>query len=339
MKKTMMALLLMAAGGVVHAQASVTVYGVLDSGLVLEGGGKNGNVTKVSGGAAAGSRLGFRGKEDLGGGMSASFVLESGINVDDGSLNAGGGLFGRQAFIGLHGGYGSVTMGRQYSLIYQAVNEVADPFKTGSSGRANNVLQMAGTRINNSVRYTSPSFNGFNVNVQTAMGEVSGRAAAGRRFDAELAYAGGPWAGRMVYSTYNDAPASNFTALNRTRIGTAMGSYLFATRLKLHGGVAVNKDNVNLDSRDAIVGLTYFCGTNRLVGSVIEHDDRTAVNADVTQYAVGAYHGLSPRTELYFIFSKMRRENAAAEASFFVGNASDAGSGNRGVNIGIKHAF
>lgn len=333
------ALALAAAAGHVQAQSAVTMYGVLDSGLVMEGGGKNGNVTRLSGGASAGSRLGFRGKEDLGGGMAALFVLESGINVDDGTLNAGGGIFGRQAYVGLSGGYGTVTMGRQYSLIYLAVNEVADPFKTGSSGRANNVLQMAGTRINNAVRYTSPSYNGFSTNLQYAAGEVAGRSAAGRHLDAELAYAGGALAGRVVYSTFNDAPVSALAPLNATRTVTAMGSYLIAKTVKLHAGYAVNKNDVAMDSRDAIAGVTYLAGLNRFVASVIQHNDRTAVNADVDQYAVGAYHALSLRTELYFIYSRMRRENAAAANAFFVGNASDAGSGDRGVNIGIKHSF
>ena len=338
MNKSLIAVLLSACASTAAAQSALNMYGVLDSGLVLEGGGKNGSVTKVSGGAAAGSRLGFRGSEDLGGGLAANFVLEAGINVDDGTLNAGGGLFGRQAFVGLSGPIGALTMGRQYSLIYLAVNEVADPFRTGSAGRANNVLQMAGTRINNAVRYTSPALNGFNVNLQYAAGEVAGREQAGRHLDAELAYLRGPLAGRLIYSTYNDAPASAAAALNSTRTSSAMASYQFGA-VKLHAGYAANKNDINMDSRDAIAGLTYINGANRYTSSVIHHNDRTRVNADVDQYAVGAYHALSKRTELYLIFATMRRKNAAAEAAFFVGNASDAGSGNRGTNIGLKHSF
>ncbi|MFJ3055377.1 porin [Herbaspirillum sp. NPDC087042] len=337
MKKTLVALALCAAG-TAQAQSSVTIYGVVDSGLVLENGGKNGSVAKISGGASAGSRIGFKGREDLGGGMGASFVLETGFNTDDGSLNAGGGIFGRQSYVGLDGGFGAVSVGRQYSLLYLAVNEVADPFKTGSAGRANNILQMAGTRINNAVRYTSPVFGGFNVNALYGAGEVAGREAAGRNLNGELAYANGPLAARLVYATFNDAPTLNSTPLSTTRSRALLGAYLIGA-LRLHAGYALNNSDGGLNSRDLLVGATYTLGSNRFATSIIYHNDRSTSDADVDQYALGVYHALSQRTELYGVIAYMRRKNVAAANTFFVGNASDTGTGNRGINLGVKHSF
>src|SRR5437868_4896157 len=107
MKKTAIAFALAAAfAGAAQAQSSVTVYGAVDLGLVLERG-PAGSVTKLSSGVEAGSRLGFKGTEDLGGGLSAKFVLEMGISVDNGGLNQGGAAFGRQSLVGLAGGFGS----------------------------------------------------------------------------------------------------------------------------------------------------------------------------------------------------------------------------------------
>src|SRR5690349_3263419 len=91
-----------------HAQTQIKVYGVADAGLVAEFGAPDGNRTGITGGVASGSRLGFKGTEDLGGGLSASFVLESGINIDTGTSGQGGVLFGRQAWVGLSGKFGSI---------------------------------------------------------------------------------------------------------------------------------------------------------------------------------------------------------------------------------------
>lgn len=319
------------------AQSSVTVYGLLDSGIVLESGGPAGRVTKVGGGTVAGSRLGFRGREELGNGMAAEFVLESGINLDTGTANAGGGLFGRLAYVGLKSDAGTVTLGRQYSLVYLGVNEVADPFKTGSAGRSNNLMQMAGTRVNNALRYVSPSLAGFNLDLLYGAGEVAGNSAAGRHLGAALAYANGALSSRVVYSKFNDAPANPAAPLNGTRTVLWVGACDIKP-LRLHLGYAANRNDLTLDSRDAIAGVTYTRGAHRVAASLIHHDDRTTANADVNQVAAGYFYGLSKRTELYAVYAKMDRRNAAA-ASFFVGNASDTGSGDRALNLGIKHVF
>jgi predicted porin len=118
-KKTLIALAILGAfTGVASAQTSVTVYGVADAGLVFEGGGAAGSVTKLSTGVQSGTRLGFKGVEDLGGGLSAKFLLETGIKIDTGGFNQGGTAFGRQDYVGLEGGFGSVTLGRQYTPVF-----------------------------------------------------------------------------------------------------------------------------------------------------------------------------------------------------------------------------
>ncbi|WP_308610527.1 porin [Massilia frigida] len=100
---------------VAMAQSSVTVYGVADAALVKESGGVAGGVTKMVGGVEGGSRLGFRGTEDLGGGLAAIFTLEMGFNLDTGTSAQGGVAFGRQAFVGLNSKAGALTLGRQYT--------------------------------------------------------------------------------------------------------------------------------------------------------------------------------------------------------------------------------
>src|SRR5512133_3114599 len=163
---------LLTLSGIAHAETSVSIYGIVDAGLVRESGGAEGNVTALGGGVASGSRLGFRGKEDLGSGLSANFLLENGFNSDNGTLGQGGLLFGRQMYVGLSGDFGAVRMGRQYSPYYLALRDVADPFAAGLAGRAGNIM-VTNTRVNNMINYLTPQFAGFVADLAYGLGEVA----------------------------------------------------------------------------------------------------------------------------------------------------------------------
>src|SRR5688572_1099677 len=102
MKKSLLACAILGAfTGAAFAQTSVTIYGVVDAGVERYDNDAT-DVIRLSSGIQSGSRLGFRGSEDLGGGLSAIFTLESGFNIDDGTMGQGGRLFGRQAFVGVN---------------------------------------------------------------------------------------------------------------------------------------------------------------------------------------------------------------------------------------------
>lgn len=110
MKKSLIALSVLAAvAGTAQAQSSVTIYGVVDMALQHQNtGDPAGSTLGLDSGIQSGSRLGFKGSEDLGGGLKANFQLEMGINADTGSSAQGGRAFGRQAFVGLSGNFGAV---------------------------------------------------------------------------------------------------------------------------------------------------------------------------------------------------------------------------------------
>ena len=106
------------------ASSSVTIYGIADLGVerLTNVGASGGGLTRMPGlTGSLPSRLGFRGSEDLGDGLKAIFTLEMGIGLDTGTFNQGGRAFGRQAFVGLSGPWGSVTLGRNYSMLYWAI--------------------------------------------------------------------------------------------------------------------------------------------------------------------------------------------------------------------------
>ncbi|WP_092436427.1 porin [Collimonas sp. OK607] len=175
-----------------YAQTNVTIYGIVDAAIVYSSnqGGKS-NIYERSGNLA-GSRLGFRGNEDLGGGLSALFVLENGFNVDDGSLGAANTLFNRQSYVGLNSNAGgSLTVGRQYTPYYLFVGPVGPTSSlTGATGAHPGDIDGLDTtiRINNSLTYTSPVFGGAQVSAQYGFGETAGSTGTGNAFSVGLKY-------------------------------------------------------------------------------------------------------------------------------------------------------
>ena len=153
-----------------HAQSSVTLYGLIDAGLMYTNnvakGGAQGPLFQVTSGEINGSRFGLRGGEDLGGGMKAIFVLENGFNVANGKLGQDNRLFGRQAFVGLSSSqFGTLTLGRQYDSLTDFVTPLSATAGTfGDTGFAhpfdNDNLNHS-VRMNNSVKYTSNDYAGF----------------------------------------------------------------------------------------------------------------------------------------------------------------------------------
>jgi predicted porin len=147
------------------AQTSVTLYGVLDEGINYTNNVGRGHVYELASGYAQGSRWGLKGAEDLGSGLKAIFQLESGFDVNSGRLNQGGRMFGRQAFVGLSAErYGTLTFGRQYDSV---VDYLAQTTANGNWAGAlfshpfDNDNTDNSFRLDNSVKYTSPSLSGF----------------------------------------------------------------------------------------------------------------------------------------------------------------------------------
>jgi predicted porin len=126
MKKSLLTLALVSVTGAATAQTGLTIYGIVDAAIAYDKGvSAEDKSWRLQSGQQSGSRLGFRGTEDLGGGLSAVFTLENGFNVDDGTLGQSTAsvtrLFGRQAWVGLNGGFGSVRLGRQQTPLYNAL--------------------------------------------------------------------------------------------------------------------------------------------------------------------------------------------------------------------------
>src|ERR1700759_4945292 len=247
MKKSLLALaVLTVVAGTASAQSSVTLYGKIDLGLVLDSGAAAGKSVRVSSGVTGGSRIGFKGVEDLGGGMKAAFQLETGFCADSaqGAPNfcTGSNQFmGRQAHGDLTGAFGAISAGRQYSLGFNNLSTI-DPFGTGFAGQGNNIVDPSGIRLNNSVTYSTPNIGGITASAEVAFGEQTGNWQANRETGAGLTYASGPaYAG---FTFYDVADASgNGAARKNYLLG---GTYDFGI-IKLHALVQKSTGPSSLD--------------------------------------------------------------------------------------------
>ena len=311
------------------AQSAVTVYGVADVGFVRETGGAAGDVNTVNSGVASGSRLGFKGREDLGGGANAYFVLEHGINIDTGSSAQGGLLFGRQAYVGLSSKLGSVSFGRQYSPYYRTMRDVVDPFCDGLAGQASN-LTVSNTRLDNMAAYTSPRLHGFSADLAVGVGEVPGNSAAKRAYSTVLSYTAKTLVVSLGWHQQQNALATDSSS------NTLLGARYDWGVVEGHLGYVRNKGLLGARSEDAIVGLRVPFGAHKVYASYVRHDDTTRANRDASQWALGYTYALSKRTDLYAAYARIDNRNGA---TFKVGNATTDGSGNTGANLGIRHTF
>ena len=326
-----------AGSGLCCAQSNVAVYGIADMGVVSESGGAGGRVLKVTSGIANGSRLGFKGSEELGGGMTALFTLDAGILADTGASAQGGLLFGRQAFVGLAGAAGTLRLGRQYTFIDSSLGAL-DPFYLGFAGRMSNVF-TAGyvSRVDNSITYASPVRGGFSGELAYGAGEVPGDAAAKRYLGAAATYADGPLYVRLAHQDSNTLSTTQLAGRARN---TVIGAVYDFGVLKAHGAVALSKSAAGavttVDSADLMLGVTLPFGPHRVLASYVRRDDRRAANADASQVGIGYTYALSKRSTLYAAYAHINNRNGAA---YLVGNATDNGSGNQAWNLGLRHTF
>jgi len=236
MKKSLLALAVLGAfAGAAQAQSSVTIYGIVDTGVAYSSktvsGVNNGVVSTgskllMNSGVVQGSRIGFKGVEDLGGGLSAVFNLETGFTNDNGGLQSDTGstnLFRRKSVVGLAGGFGSVLLGRQTDFLDDiggSMTSVAD-FGGWVQNSGSNLNRLQGVRTNNSIRYNTNNLNGFTGSLIYGFGEQAGQTSAGQSFGAGLKYENGPLALAAAY--YQSKVGSTPSDVSLTNGGAATG--------------------------------------------------------------------------------------------------------------------
>lgn len=330
------------------AQSSITLFGVLDvNARYVRNSDLPSNLTMNNSGLSSG-RLGFRGVEDLGGGLKADFWLESDVNADTGSSHATGKFFQRRSTVSLSGGFGEVRLGRDLSPASSHTYKY-DPF---------NVIGLAGSTVtsrvpdgfspsyyrrDNAIQYHSPQFAGLQAEFMFAPDE-SATDSVGRHVAGRLLYDNGPLSLSLSYGTTNISAAGakfkQYGAGASYDFGFAklMGHF---QREDLPFGTYGTRA---MGSEDRwLLGATIPVGSGYIRTSYVRTDSRkgpTAFNgSDANKYAIGYVHNLSRRTALYGTFARVTNKGAANFSLSGGAPGLAAGGSSTGTEFGMRHSF
>ncbi|MFS8979176.1 porin [Cupriavidus necator] len=338
------------ASGLAQAQSSIALYGLIDVGITYYSNaataGGNASVVRMDSGIAQASRWGFRGSEDLGGGRSAIFTLESGFTVDDGVPGQGGAIFGRQAFVGLRDKtLGTVTLGRQYDFMptlgaayAMGAQSAAGSFAWGLHADAANNLALndhtfAGDRTNNAVKYESSSLGGLSFGLMYGFGEVPGNFSAGRTVSARASYDSGPFSTGVAYTDVRNA-AGNASS----RMYGWGASYQFG-RLKPFGLITqVRNTATGARATTYDAGATYALTPALDFSAGYQYQVRNQDVGDAQVVVAVLDYKFSKRTDVYLVAAYDRDKGYRAFPVF--GGGIQSGTGvQTAARIGIRHRF
>ena len=318
MKKSLIALAVLAASGVAMAQSSVTLYGVADLGLVKS----NGISAQMSGNGTmnnGNSRLGVRGVEDLGGGLKASFNFEQGINAESGKTDAN--TFQRAAWLGLSGNFGSVRLGRSLTPSYYGMAAWELTGAANYSAVANQFgFVAAGSRNDSQFAYTTPNFGGFSATLGYIMkpdnsGIAGGAAEGNAKYDLNVIYANGPIAAALSYNKTKDFKGN----------ASLGGSYDFGVAKIAASWQDGYKGGRGIEGQQKQSGFT-IGGTVPIGAFSVTLDVARDTKAKDTDVVVEGKYALSKRTFAYAAYYKDDEKKLTTGAKNHLG-------------LGIRHNF
>jgi predicted porin len=358
------------------AQSSVTLYGVLDTGVeyVTHANAAGNSILRtpnITG--TQPSRWGLRGSEDLGGGLHAVFTLESGFNVANGALNQGGREFGRQAFVGLDSKYGLLSFGRQYSMTYWVASDAnimgPDIYGMGSldsyipNARSDNTIAYKGTFSGVTVGATysdgrDSAGTGNSPGQGTCAGPIAGNALACRQWSAMLRYDNSMFGVATAYdqqrggtgalaSEFNGVAALPLASSGDTDTRIQANGWFLVGNLKVGGGWLGRRVTTASATETNVASNMYYLGASypvtpafTLEGEIYRMVDRQQ-DTRASMAAAAALYALSKRTTVYLqgAFLENSRHAAYTLSSGGGGTTPGAGMNQTGVMVGIRETF
>jgi predicted porin len=378
MKKSLIALAVLAASGAAMAQSSVTLFGVVDATVRYTDGG-NGSRWQLTNSGYNSSRLGFRGTEDLGGGLSASFWLEAGVNNDNGtgsatstnntlagsgSSNTGtqGLTFNRRSTVSLAGTWGEVRLGRDYVPYFYNMT-VFDPFGTNGVGNALNMqlagmniitggalnTTSAGVRASNSIGYFMPNIAGFYGQAMLAMGENNDKTSTGlsnpNKSDGNVGsvragYANGPFDIAVGWGQTTFAPQQQYYVTN---VGASWNFGVAKAMFQWNQEAGDTCTTLACTSFTTVRSNTYLLGATMPLGAgelkgSYMWGNSTNDGLDGSQIALGYVYNLSKRTALYTTYAYINNDGKSFVYAMDPANAALKKS-QWGLDFGVRHSF
>ncbi|HET9204940.1 MAG TPA: porin [Burkholderiaceae bacterium] len=360
MKKSLLALAVLGTfAGVASAQSSVTLFGIVDVGLRNVKNGSNPDLWTQSTDGLNSSRLGFRGVEDLGGGLSAGFWLEAGLAADTGNMGGGIGIaaptngsaniFNRRATVSLMGNWGEVRLGRDYTPGFWNTT-IFDPFGTNGVGSFLNMTTAAGgplgvpvagantsyVRANNTFGYFLPSnLGGLYGQLQSSLQE-GGTPNGNKQNSFRIGYAAGPFNAAFSYQKTEIGSATDWEHMN---LG---GSWNFGFMTLM--GFWDKAEFASAEQENFLIGAVVPFGQGEFKIAYTDSDLKGSVAgvsinaAEANQLAIGYVYNVSKRTALYGHYAVIDNDGGA---NFTISGGSGAATNgkSKGFELGVRHSF
>lgn len=386
MRKTIFGFAAVCLCGAAEAQSSVTLYGVIDTNVEYVNkvgevprstnnfnSGQGQRVFRENAGGYSGSRWGLRGTEDLGGGLKSVFVLEGGFNSDTGTMQQGGRLFGRQAFVGLGSQMGQITVGRQYHSLFSTIANFI-PARYATQYEPIALIVGPNFREDNTVKYTGAfgpltAIAHWSFGVGTSLpqvsptippaggtGEVPGQFRRDTGYGAGLNYVIGPVGLGIGYDQWNPTIGTSNGTFKKAAV---MANYAFNSKAKVMGGYRWGQNKApdgTLLLRDDFywIGGQYQATAN--IDLTLEYNYQNVKSiggnshfANPWQIALIADYRISKRTDIYLTtaYSKnagLTLDSAANSyaSSLALGNSYTLAAGQSsmfGAAVGVRHVF
>ena len=354
MKKSILAVAILGAfAGAASAQSSVTLQGTLDlNARYIKNDGQNRAVSMGTDGLNS-SQLVFSGTEDLGGGLAASFHLNSGINADNGTTNAK--FFNRRSTASLSGGFGEVRLGRDYTPTFWN-NTIFDAFGTVGVANTLNAMQLSSStlvRADNAISYFLPSkIGGVYGQVMVAASEhATGN--DGRYIGGRVGFAAGPFdvslaaAEQRVDSTGAKHKTYNIGGSYDLGVAKVLG-YFNRDTLDIPVSTSLLGNNERDNRGGVSVVVPMGQGEIHAGYSRSKFTSSTVTGNTVSQFGLGYVYSLSKRTAVYSTVSRLTNGNGlngfaglagAPTANSVGGVAPTLGNNSTGFEFGVRHFF
>jgi len=333
------------------AQTNVTLYGIIDGGTSYvtnsaHSNGRNHSTVQMLSGGEAADRFGFKGTEDLGGGIKAIFTLENGFSVANGTLQQGGRLFGRQAFVGLQTPYGTLTFGRQKTILYDYFFAL-DPLSYYSWSLATQDVQFA-NRVDNSIKYfaniglftVDALFStGYDATI-TNGGQVPGEFRVGQEASLGTSFTTGPVLLAVAYDLRRGTSiATQGDKEQRLAVGA---NYEVFSGFKLFAGYKWLNSSVPATAARSDMyygGLQYRFTPAFSVAAATYYTDIKTAGQHPIDFGLNAAYSLSKVTSIYAEVNYVKNSNGSNLGVAGFGTGVVAGANQTGVAIGINHLF
>jgi predicted porin len=319
------------------AHAQTTVYGIVDAAVAIEDSDAPGEKrrTVINSGNQSSSRLGFRGTEELGNGLKAIFNIEAGVALDTGAADSA--LFGRRSVVGLQGGFGQITVGREYSPI-ASIAGATDVFGQGFYGSnlsaftANRLTR----RLSNSVNFKSNPMSGFSLLAAYSAGERATEGPSGSLMGVALEYANGPF---YVGAGYHQL--ERLATEDDKEVAFGAGYKLGDFDLKANY-LAADQAGANNKFEQVNLGAAYTMGANKFFVNLQRNEIENGARGNA--WAVAYSYALSKRTNVYTSYGAMRNNETGvfglnSSSTNVTPVATALGADPTAFTVGVRHAF